>query len=93
MELYHQDEAVIVERCLTMTDERRLRPATAEEVEDTLTFALRFKGRKRWDGAGPLIAGTAADHLRRVLEEAGYVVMKTPDSVAPSITRHPYPGG
>jgi hypothetical protein len=69
-----------------MTDERPLRPATAEELEDTLTFALRFKGRKRWDGAGPMIASIAAESLRKALEEAGYVVMKKPGAQAPSTT-------
>ncbi len=76
-----------------MPDERPLRPATTEELEDTLTFALRFKGRKRWDGAGPMIAQIAADYLRRALEDAGYVIMKVPDALAPSIVSHPYPGG
>jgi hypothetical protein len=76
-----------------MTDERPLRPATVEELEDTLTFALRFKGRKRWDGAGPMISAIAAESLRIALEEAGYVIMKTPDGAAPSIVSHPYPGG
>jgi len=66
-----------------MTDER-LRPATAEELEDTLTFAPRFKGRKRWDGAGPVIAAIAAESLRVALGEAGYVVMKKPEAPAPS---------
>jgi len=32
-----------------MTEQPDLRPATAEEVEETLSFALRFKGRKRAD--------------------------------------------
>lgn len=71
-----------------MIDERPLRPATAEELEDTLTFALRFKGRKRWDGAGPMISAIAAASLRMALEEAGYVVMKKPDAPAPSTTRY-----
>lgn len=66
-----------------MTDERQLRPATAEELEDTLSFALRFKGRKRWDGASPLIAQIAAVSLRAALEEAGFMIMKEPDAEAP----------
>jgi hypothetical protein len=51
-----------------------LRPATPEEVEETLSFALRFKGRKRADVAGP--------------EASGFVVMKRPAGQAPSTTRH-----
>lgn len=69
-----------------MTDERQLRLATAEALEDTLSFALRFKGRKRWDGVGPMISAIAAESLRKALEEAGYVIMKKPDAPAPSTT-------
>ena len=65
-----------------------LRPATAEEIEETLSFALRFKGRKRSDVAGPLIAQIAAEHLRRSLEASGFVVMKRPTGQARSTTRH-----
>jgi hypothetical protein len=49
---------------LGMADERQLRPATAAKLEDTLTLALRFKGRKRWDGASPLIPAIDAARLR-----------------------------
>jgi len=67
-----------------MTVERPLRPAATEELEDTLTFALRFKGCKRWDGAGPMISAIiAAESLRMTLEEAGYVVMKKPEAPPP----------
>ena len=65
-----------------------LRPATPEEIEETLSFALRFKGRKRSDVAGPMIAQIAAEHLRRSLEASGFVVMKRPTGQAPSTTRH-----
>ena len=65
-----------------------LRPATAEEIEETLSFALRFKGRKRSDVAGPMIAQSAAEHLRCSLEASGFVVMKRPNGQAPSATRH-----
>jgi hypothetical protein len=75
-----------------MTDERRLRPATAEELEDALAHGLRFNGRKRVEHAGPFMAQIAADYLRRVLEDAGYVIMKKPDAIAPSVERHPYSG-
>jgi len=74
-----------------MTDQRNLRPATAQEIEETLSFALRFKGRKRADIAGPMVAQIAAEHLRRCLEESGFVVMKAPDGEAPSTTKHHKP--
>lgn len=71
-----------------MTEQTPLRPATPQEIEETLSFALRFKGRKRNDTAGPLIARIAAEHLRQSLEAAGFVVMKQPEAAAPNTTRH-----
>ena len=71
-----------------MNDPPSLRPATPEEIEETLSFALRFKGRKRADVAGPMVAQIAAEHLRRHLEASGFVVMKRPTVQAPSTTRH-----
>jgi hypothetical protein len=70
------------------TDQTPLRPATPEEIEETLSFALRFKGRKRADVAGPMVAQIAAEHLRLSLEASGFVVMKRPTGPAPSTTRH-----
>jgi hypothetical protein len=75
----------------TMTEQPPLRPASAREIEETLAFALRFKGRKRADVAGPMVAQIAAEHLRRCLEESGFVVMKVPTGEAPSTTRHHKP--
>ena len=74
-----------------MTEQPPLRPATAQEIEETLSFALRYKGRKRTDIAGPAVAQIAAEHLRRCLEESGFVVMKRPDGKAPTTTRHHKP--
>lgn len=69
-----------------MTDDPSLRLATPEEIEESLSYALRFKGRKRADVAGPMIARIAAEHLRRHLEASGFVVMKRPAGRAPSTT-------
>ena len=71
-----------------MNDQPSLRPATPEEIEETLSFGLRFKGRKRADVAGPMVAQIAAEHLRRHLEASGFVVMKRPTGQAPNTTRH-----
>jgi hypothetical protein len=71
-----------------VTAQTPLRPATPEEIEETLSFALRFKGRKRADVAGPMVAQIAAEHLRVSLEASGFVVMKRPAGQAPSTTRH-----
>jgi hypothetical protein len=70
------------------TEPPSLRPATPEEVEETLAFALRFKGRKRADVAGSMMAKIAAEHLRRSLEASGFVVMKRPAEPMPSTTPH-----
>jgi hypothetical protein len=70
------------------TEQTPLRLATSEEIEETLSFALRFKGRKRADVAGPMVAQIAAEHLRVSLEASGFVVMKRPAGQAPSTTRH-----
>ena len=71
-----------------MTEQPPLRPATPDEIEETLSFALRYKGRKRVDTAGPMVAQIAAEHLRRSLEDSGFVVMKRPTGPAPSTTPH-----
>jgi hypothetical protein len=72
----------------SVTEQAPLRPATSEEIEETLSFALRFKDRKRADVAGPMVAQIAAEHLRLSLEASGFVVMKRPTGPAPSTTRH-----
>ena len=71
-----------------MNDQPSLRPATPEEIEETLSFALRFKGRKRTDVAGPMVAQIAAEHLRRHLEASGFVVMKRPTARHRAATTH-----
>jgi hypothetical protein len=69
--------------------DRRYRPATATasatEIEDTLSFARRFKGRKRSDTVDPMIAQIAASHLREVLKHSGAALMKRPDHSAPRV--------
>jgi hypothetical protein len=71
-----------------MDEQPLLREATAEEIEESLAFALRFKGRKRSDVAGPMMAQIAAAHLRQHLEASGFVVIKQPTGAAPSTTRY-----
>jgi hypothetical protein len=71
-----------------VSEQAPFRPATSEEIEETLSFALRFKGRKRAEVAGPMVAQIAAEHLRLSLEASGFVVMKRPTGPAPSTTQH-----
>jgi hypothetical protein len=69
-------------------DEARLRPASAEEIADSIAFALRYEGRKRVTHADGMMARITADRLVRHLQESGFVLMKQPSGTAPSTTEH-----
>ena len=71
-----------------MPDDPPLRPATAEELTQTLAFALRFHGRKRVHHADDFMSRIAAERLVEHLERSGYVVMKRPPEPPPG---DPYP--
>jgi hypothetical protein len=70
-----------------MPDEFRLRPATAGEIAETLSFALRYEGRKRVHTADDVMARITAERLVRHLERSGYVLMRRPEAPAPSTSR------
>ncbi len=53
-----------------------LSPATREEVVSSLSFALRFAGRKRTHQADDIMARIAAEHLVDHLARSGFVVRK-----------------
>ncbi len=53
-----------------------LRPATPDEIAETLAFALLYEGRKRVHQADDVMARIAADRLVRHLERLGCVAMK-----------------
>ena len=62
-----------------MTDTaENLRPATPEDIADALAFALRFKRRKRVNGAGEFMASIVAKRLVEHLEQSGFVIMRKP---------------
>jgi hypothetical protein len=61
-----------------MPEEARLTPVSAEDLEQTLAFALRFDGRKRAHGADELMARITAERLVRHLDRSGLVVMRKP---------------
>lgn len=65
-----------------MTDETKLRPATPDEIERTLAFALRYDGRKRVHTGGEFMARITAERLIEHLERSGYVIMKKPPTEA-----------
>ena len=60
--------------------EKSLRPASFDAVEQGLAFALRFDGRKRAHTGDEFMAQITAQRLVRWLDTAGYVVMKKPPS-------------
>ncbi|MGH7122638.1 MAG: hypothetical protein ACREFP_27210 [Acetobacteraceae bacterium] len=69
-----------------------LSPATLEELRESLSFALRFEGRKRVHHADEVMARITAERLIQHLERSGYVVMKRPASAAPSTKDFPGSG-
>lgn len=72
-----------------MTDASALRPATAKELATTLSFALRYQGRKRVFDADDAMARITAERLVRHLEAARFVVMRLPDRAAPTTAGMP----
>jgi hypothetical protein len=67
-----------------MSEDDRLRPATAEEIADSIAFALRYEGRKRVTHADEMMARITADRMVRHLRGSGFVVMREPGSRAPT---------
>jgi hypothetical protein len=62
-----------------------LRPATAEEITETLSFALRYEGRRRVRTVDDAMARITAERLVEHLERDGFVLMKRPPARAPSV--------
>ena len=57
-----------------MTDDPQLRPATTDEIEASLSFALRFSGRKRVHQGDELMARITAERLAEHLRQSGFVI-------------------
>lgn len=76
---------------MTENDKRELRAASAEEIEQSLSFALRYDGRKRVRHADDAMARITAERLVQHLQKSGYVLMKRPDVAAPSTSGHRHP--
>jgi hypothetical protein len=66
-----------------MPDTPHLRPVTADEIVDALSFALRYQGRKRVHRADDMMARITAERIVQHLEASGFVLMKGPPRVAP----------
>jgi hypothetical protein len=69
---------------LGMPDAPSLRPATADEIAEALSFALRYQGRKRVNHADDAMARITAERLVQHLQASGFVLMKRPPRVAPT---------
>lgn len=74
-----------------MTDPTALRPATPDELAETLAFALRYDGRKRVHHADSVMARITADRLVRHLERSGFVVTKRAPQPNHTASIHPHP--
>ena len=75
-----------------MPEDPSLRPATADEIATSLSFALRYEGRKRVHHADDIMAKITADRLVKHLEASGFVVMKRPPREAPTTSHMPSSG-
>jgi hypothetical protein len=76
-----------------MSETPPLRPATADEIADALSFALRYQGRKRVHHADDAMAWITAEGLVQHLEASGFVLMKGPPRGAPTMAHMPPSGG
>jgi hypothetical protein len=72
-----------------MTDATNLRPATPDEIAETLSFALLYEGRKRVRQADDIMARITAERLVRHLERSGFVLMRRPPGAAPAVGSAP----
>ena len=68
-----------------------LRPASQEEIEQSLSFALRYDGRKRVRHADDAMARITAERLVAHLERSGYVILKKSAGAMPSTSGHRHP--
>ena len=70
---------------------RDLKPASAAELEESLSFALRYAGRRRVHHADDVMARVTAERLVQHLQQSGFVVLKRQETAAPDSSRHPHP--
>jgi hypothetical protein len=68
-----------------------LRPATSDEIEQALSYALRFDGKKRLRQAEEMMARITAERLVEHLERCGFVLLKKPPANALSTSHHGIP--
>jgi hypothetical protein len=67
--------------CNVMTNAELLTPASRDDLEQAIAFALRFSGRKRIRTAGDIMAALTAERIAEHLAEAGFVILRKPPGV------------
>ena len=65
-------------------DPQQLRPATPDEVAETLSYALRYDSYRRVHHSDDAMARITAERLVERLARSGFVLMKRPPARAPS---------
>ncbi len=73
-------------------DADRLTPASPEDLANAFAFALLYWGRKRFRGAGQIMAEIVAERLVGHLERPGFVAMKRPPAPGASALGRGYEG-
>lgn len=68
-----------------MPEEPPLRPASADEVAETLSFALRYDGRRPVRTGIDAMARITAERLVEHLMRSGFVLMKRRPAPAPRV--------
>ena len=76
---------------MTDDDKRDLLPATAAEVEESLSFGLRYAGKRRVHTADDVMARVTAERLVTHLERSGFVLMRRRTGAVPSTSGHKHP--
>ena len=72
-----------------MTNPAQLHPADPADVADALAYALRYDGKRRVYHADDAMARITAERLIRHLERAGFVLMRSEPSPAPTTSHMP----
>ena len=73
-----------------MPSDEKLTPALPEDVVHELSFALRFRGRKRVTQGDELMARVTAERLVEHLRQSGFVIMRHPPGAAPRMPEETY---
>ncbi len=65
----------------SMTEAEPLTPASSDDLEQAIAFALQFRGRKRIRTASDIMATLTAERIVEHLKDSGFVVMRKPPGV------------